>query len=128
VEEKSMVQTELKLLVESPKGHVNNVRYVEYLEMGRRDWYRYCISLNVEAVVVHVSIDYKKEVFHGDQLLVISWLDRVGESSLVIKQTITNQSGELVIQAEVVLCTINRDTREKVRVPDELRNSIKVNL
>jgi acyl-CoA thioesterase FadM len=54
-------------------------------------------------------------------LLVHTWLERVGNTSFTLKQTILNGREELVVSAEVILTTINRGTRQKVSVPNEVR-------
>ncbi|MEH7503052.1 thioesterase family protein [Neobacillus drentensis] len=116
-----MAYSELNIVAETNRGHVNNVKLVDYLDEARKDWYHYCILLGVEAVVVHIGADFKKEVFNNEKLLVRTWLERVGNTSFTLKQTILNGREELVVSAEVILTTINRETRQKVSVPNEVR-------
>lgn len=116
-----LTYTKLELIAETSHGHVSNVKLFDYLDQARKDWYQYCILFGVEAVVVHISVDYKKEVFHNNKLSIRTWLERVGNSSFTIRQTIVNELDLLVVSAEVVLATINRQTREKITVPDEVR-------
>ena len=127
-----MQYTEIDIIVRSTEidvnGHVNNAKYLEYLEWGREDWYEqlgldYDVlkRMGIVTVVAHVSADYKKEAVQNDNLTIRSWLDHVGNTSFVMKQTIVNQRGELVVQAEFVIVTIDPETRQKVRVPDEIR-------
>ncbi|MDR6120484.1 YbgC/YbaW family acyl-CoA thioester hydrolase [Bacillus sp. SLBN-46] len=117
-----MAYSELFIVAEANRGHVSNVKLFEYLDEGRKWWYRYCVSHGVEAVVVHIGVDYKKEVFNHDRLWVQTSLERIGNTSFTLKQTITNEQQEQMVVAEVVLTTINRQTRRKVPVPDEVRN------
>ncbi|MEH7438895.1 thioesterase family protein [Neobacillus drentensis] len=117
-----MAYSELFIVAEANRGHVSNVKLFEYLDEGRKWWYRYCVSLGVEAVVVHIEVDYKKEVFNRDRLWVQTSLERIGNTSFTLKQTITNEQQEQMVVTEVVLTTINRQTRRKVPVPDDIRN------
>jgi acyl-CoA thioesterase FadM len=119
-----MAFTDLTITAESSKFHVSNVKMYEYLDQARYDWYHFCILLGVEAVLVHISADFKKEIFHQDQLHFRTWLERVGNTSFALKQMVTNNREELVVSSEVIMATINRATRTKVPVPDELRSLV----
>jgi acyl-CoA thioesterase FadM len=85
-----LTYSELHLVAESSHGHVSNVKLFDYLDQARKEWYYYCILIGVEAMVVHISTDYKKEVFHNDKLFIRTWIDCVGNTSFTIKQTIVN--------------------------------------
>lgn len=76
----------------------------------------------VESVLVHISADFKKEIFPRDKLRIRTGLERVGNTSFTLRQTVMNQRNEQVVSAEVVLATIDRQKRTKVTVSDEIRN------
>lgn len=129
------MQSEIQLMVRSTEidvnGHVNNAKYLEYLEWGREDWYErigldYATlkDMRVVTVVVHVSADYRSEAVQNDLLRVQTHLHSVGTTSMRMKQHITNQRNEPVLDAEFVIVTVNPETREKVRVPDALRSQV----
>lgn len=117
-----MAYTELQLTTKTEKFHVNNVKLLQYLDEARRPWYSFCYSLGVEAVVVHIEADYKKEVFNDEELTIRTTLERLGNTSFTLKQSIRNASEELVLNALVVLATIDRETRTKTTLPSELRD------
>lgn len=111
-------------------GHVNNAKYLEYLEWGREAWfeqqgldYNVLKDLGVVTVTAHVSANYRHEALQNDQLRILTALTEVGNTSLKMMQTITNQRGELVHDAEFTLVTVNPATHEKVRVPDRIRQA-----
>lgn len=112
-------------------GHVNNAKFLEYLEWGREDWYEaqgldYQTLMNhgFVTVVAHVSADYKREAVQNDRLSIQSWIHRVGNTSFTVQQDIWNQRDELVLHAEFVIVTVHPQTRRPVRVPDVLRQLI----
>ncbi|MGX6444502.1 acyl-CoA thioesterase [Neobacillus sp. K501] len=117
-----MAFSEMEIIAESSKFHVSNVQMYQYLDEARKDWYQYCISVGVEAVLVHIGADFKKEIFNQDLLRIRTWLERVGNTSFTLKQTVMNQGDDLIVSAEVVLATIDREKRTKVRVPNEVRS------
>lgn len=109
-------------------GHVNNAKYLEYLEWGREEWYERCgldydtlKAMQVVTVVVRACANYRKEAIQNDRLTIRTELARVGNTSLVMTQTITNQHQDLVLDAEFTIVTVNPETHETVRVPDEIR-------
>jgi thioesterase III len=116
-----MAYTEIEIIAESTNFHVSNVQMYQYLDEARREWYQYCILVGVEAVLVHISADFKKEIFNQDRLQIRTWLERVGNTSFTLKQTVLNQGNDLIVSAEVVLATIDRQKRTKVVVPDQVR-------
>lgn len=122
MEERHLTYSQFEVTAQTSRGHVSNVTLFDYLDQARNDWYRYSILLNVEAVVVHVGLDYKKEVFDQDRISIRTELSRVGNTSLTLKQTAVNHKQELVASAEIILATIDRQSRVKTRVPDEIRN------
>ncbi|MDF2858213.1 MAG: acyl-CoA thioesterase [Neobacillus sp.] len=117
-----MAFSEMEVIAESNRFHVSNVQLYEYLDNARTDWYKFCKLAGVEAVIVHINADYKKELFNQDKLRIRTWLERVGNTSFTLKQTVVKQIGEIVVSAEVVFATIDKDKRTKVRVPDDIRN------
>lgn len=117
-----MAYSEIAFVAETKYGHVNNVQLYDYLDQGRRVWYQYCLLIGVEAVMVNINVNYKKEVFLHDKLFIRTWMGRLGNTSFTLKQTIMNEQKELIVSSESVLATINRQTRKKVILPDEVRN------
>ena len=71
------METSIQIEVRSTEidvlGHVNNAKYLEYLEWGREDWYNR-IGLPFEAfsemgvgtVTVNININYRKEARLGE--------------------------------------------------------------
>jgi thioesterase-3 len=129
------VQSEIEIIVRSTEidvnGHVNNAKYLEYLEWGREDWYeQYGLDyttlkdMNVVTVVVHISGDYLRETVQNDKLRIRTHLHQVGNTSFRMKQRIINQRDETVMNAEFVIVTLNPENHEKVPVPEEIRRHV----
>lgn len=77
--------------------HVNNARYLEFLEEGR--WRLLEDHLDLEEFmqkgfsffVVNIHISYKSQARVGDTLLVRSGLKKIGTTSAVFRQQILNK-------------------------------------
>jgi thioesterase-3 len=110
-------------------GHVNNAKYLEYMEWARFDWI--CqLGLTLEElqrraimpVVVNININYRKELRMLEQVQVRSSAVRLGEKSFVIRQELFNQKGELACDADVTMVLIDAKTRRAVALPDDFVN------
>ena len=109
-------------------GHVNNAKYQEYLEWGRFGWVRDAgltrdrFGHAVAPVVVHVSLDYKREAQLDDNLIIETALVDIGEHSLHFRQRVVKEDGEVACDGKVVLSMFDMQARQKARVPDDLRD------
>ncbi len=127
------VQSSLKVIVRSTEidinSHVNNAKYVEYLEWGREDFYEtvhlpYEVlrDLGAVTVTVHLDLNYRKEAKQGDEILVITRPASVGRTSFTLGQTIVRPGDDsLIADASVTLVTVSPVSRQSVPVPQALR-------
>lgn len=105
-------------------GHVNNARYLDYLERGRTTWYEEaglvarCVGeadrSEFGTVVVNVNIDFRAECHSGEQLHVVTQPARAGNKSFVVKQRIQKEDGTLAAEAEVTSVVMDLRTRAAV--------------
>ncbi|RKD21885.1 thioesterase [Ammoniphilus oxalaticus] len=109
-------------------GHVNNAKYLEYLEWGREAWYDAAgltyetfETMGIQTVTVNININYRKECRQGDKLTVKTTPQKMGNSSYVLKQEIINQRGELCADALVTSVTMDLSTRKGRPAPEPLR-------
>lgn len=105
-------------------GHVNNARFLEYLERGRMDWYNQCDpALNspnderLGTVVVNIDVNYRRECFSGEQLSVVTKAHTRGRTSYVLQQEIFANDGECVCDAKVTSVVMNMNTRKVASLP-----------
>lgn len=108
--------------------HVNNAKYLEYLEWGRFEWVKQAgVPIDsfgrgpLSTVIVNVNINYRREATMGERLVVRTWLAAIGRSSFRIAQQVVNERGETVCDAVVTSAMFDMQTRRSVPVPDELR-------
>jgi thioesterase-3 len=127
------VESRLSVVVRSTEidinGHVNNAKYVEYLEWGREDFYE-CVHLPYEAlyalgavtVTVRLDLNYRREARQGETLTVITRPGYVGRTSFNLQQTIVREADDaLIADASVTLVTMDPAARRSIPVPQALR-------
>lgn len=109
-------------------GHVNNAKYLEYLEWGREEWYEnaglhYDVfkQMGVQTVTVNININYSRECKQGDKLTIQTRPEKLGHTSYVLKQEIYNQKNMLCADALVTSVALDMGNRKGREVPPELR-------
>ena len=111
-------------------GHVNNAKYLEYLEWGREEWYGEAgftftglAGQNIGTVTVNINIDYLGECRIGDLLMIETAPEKIGKSSFVLLQEIfKKENHEKVISARVTTVMIDLEKRKSIPIPGELLN------
>ena len=107
-------------------GHVNNAKYVEYLEWGREEWYDRqgfpydrLRSLGAVTVVVNLNLNFRQPCSQGDRLRIVTRPERRGRTSFALAQRIERADGTAVADAVVTLVTIDPETRCARPLPEE---------
>ncbi len=104
--------------------HVNNARYLEFLEEAR--WHvleELCLD-NTSFIIVNINIDYHRPATLGDTLQVDCRLKRIGGKSLTLTQHIKLKDGQLIAQADVTMVAVNIITGQTTEISQELRDQI----
>jgi len=107
-------------------GHVNNAKYVEYLEWGREEWYdrhgfSYDRLLGLEAVtvVVNINLNLRQACHQGDLLRIVTRPERRGRTSFALDQRIEKGDGTVAADAVVTLVMVDPTTRCSRPLPEE---------
>jgi acyl-CoA thioester hydrolase len=95
-------------------GHVNNAIYLTYLEEVRDEWLGASLGDPDQIwnwVLVHVEIDYRRELALADDVAVASCrLDGIGNSSVSTREAVRTVDGELAAEAKAVLVARDRES------------------
>ncbi len=109
-------------------GHVNNARYLEFLEEARWEWLNRITTFDffekkkLSFVVVSITINYKWPSVLNDLLDVSVELKNISNRSATVHQIITRQADEKIIAtADVTFAMVDNSTGRSVPVDDELR-------
>jgi len=108
-------------------GHLNHAVYHVYLDEARDEALRNTVGdFNAwPNVVVHASIDYRREIALGVREIVVrTRITEVGRSSVRFEQTIVTPDGELAAEAEAVLVAWNPETRRSREITQEERQRL----
>ncbi len=93
--------------------HVNNAVYATYLEECRDEWLERSLGDAGDVwdyVLARVAIDFRRELRLEDKAVVVSCrLERMGSSSLTLREEIRTHEGELSAEAEAVIVARDRE-------------------
>lgn len=93
--------------------HVNNAVYATYLEECRDEWISHVlegVGDEWDFVLARVAIDFRRELRLEDEWVVASCrLERIGTSSLTLREEIRAEKGWLAAEAEAVLVARDRE-------------------
>lgn len=107
-------------------GHVNNVTYLTYFENARAEWIHDLGGLTAEdglsLVVVQTNISYKNSATHPASLKVVTSIQRIGNSSMTLHQSLQDRDGGTIYsEAEVTLVWVNMAENKPCAVPDFIK-------
>lgn len=112
-------------------GHVNNARYLEFLEEAR--WELLAGKIDLEAwhrrglafTVVKITINYRRAASLGDELEVRTTLERLERRTGTFEQIIVfANSGECVVEAAVTFVVVNMATGKSIPVAGEIKEML----
>ncbi|HCW97218.1 MULTISPECIES: YbgC/FadM family acyl-CoA thioesterase [Pantoea] len=108
--------------------HVNNARYLEFLEEARWQWLEEAGAFNwlqeqqLAFVVVNININYRRPAVLGDVLAIHSEITQLNGKSGIITQRVTLEGSEtLVADAALTFVCIDLRTQKAVALESELR-------
>ena len=107
-------------------GHINNVALQMYFDLGKTDlfnelWRLTGVAEQVPAIVVSLNTDFYEQIFYGDQVVVETSIESIGNKSLRLVQRLMSGEKLCTLSRTVMVC-YDRQTRKSVAVPAEWPN------
>jgi len=110
-------------------AHVNNARYVEFLEEARWALFddsevgKEMISRGFAFTVVNINVNYLSEARVNDVIVIITDLKKIGNKSVTLSQKIFRKSDmKQVVDAEVTFVLVNVKIGKAVVIDDEIKS------
>jgi acyl-CoA thioester hydrolase len=106
-------------------GHVNNAAYAEMFEAGRVEM---LVPLGLlggphAVVIVRLEIDFRHEMNWPGEVVIETWVTRIGTKSLHMRQRLL-VGGEETAHSRSVLAVIDVQTRRAVPLTDGWRATL----
>ncbi|NVK71842.1 MAG: acyl-CoA thioesterase [Oceanospirillaceae bacterium] len=113
--------------------HVNNARYLEFIEEGRWAFFDEFFErdnwMQDDFVwpVVNININFKSEANFGDLLEVQTCYTKIGNRSITMRQTIIKvPTKEIVVDADVTYVCFSKSAKAAIPFPDEIRKKVEL--
>ncbi|MGC0794720.1 YbgC/FadM family acyl-CoA thioesterase [Pantoea agglomerans pv. betae] len=111
--------------------HVNNARYLEFLEEARWEWleeveaFHWLQEQKLAFVVVNININYRRPAVLGDVLTIDSEITQLNDKSGIIAQRVLLAGQETVVaDAALTFVCIDLRTQKAVALEGELRERL----
>ncbi|MEL7979124.1 thioesterase family protein [Vreelandella titanicae] len=112
-------------------GHVNNARYLEFMEEGRWDFFDQHPEMIKELhqagrafVVVNLNIDYLAAARQGDDLEVMTGIIDVGERSGLCHHRIVRKDGTVIARADLTFVLLDMRANKAATIEGEVREAL----
>lgn len=106
-------------------GHVSNVAQQMYFDQGKTDlfrelWSRTVILAQVPAVTVSVNTDFFSQIRFGDEICVVTEVEKIGHKSFTLLQRIMRGEQECS-RSRTVMVVFDKEHQQSVEVPEAWR-------
>ena len=103
-------------------GHVNNARYLEFLEEARWAFFEEHGLLSeidgLMLVVVRTDIRYRRAAVDGDILRFEGRLKELTSRHIILTQNIVLPSGKNAVEAESTLMVVSAESGRSISIPE----------
>ncbi|MGC0850428.1 YbgC/FadM family acyl-CoA thioesterase [Pantoea agglomerans] len=111
--------------------HVNNARYLEFLEEARWEWleeveaFHWLQEQKLAFVVVNININYRRPAVLGDVLTIDSEITQLnGKSGIIAQRVLLAGKESVVADAALTFVCIDLRTQKAVALEGELRERL----
>ena len=106
-------------------GHVNNAKYLTYIQEARFQWSFYEQKANgqssslVEMVVARNEIDYLVPIYDGGLFYDVNlWVESIGNSSFVLGYEVVGVDGTVHAKVKSVQVAVSMETKKSRPITD----------
>jgi thioesterase-3 len=114
-------------------GHVNNARYLEFLETARWEFIERKMTLSdleklgIAFVVVNININYRRPAFLGQELEIHSAMTQIsGKSAHMHQKIYQSDTQKLIVDADIKFVIIDNNTQKVVPITGKYRDIIEI--
>jgi acyl-CoA thioester hydrolase len=109
-------------------GHVNNAKYLTYIQEARFQWsfYQYAAKNEkptlVEMVVAKAEVDFLVPIYEGGKFYDVNlWVESIGNSSFVMGYEVVGDNGVVHAKVKSVQVAVSLETKKSRPLTDPER-------
>ena len=85
-------------------GHINNGSFVIYAETARLTFFNEILNASRSLILARIAVDFRQQIRFGDQVEVLTWIEKVGSASVTVMHQILANSEVAGEALAVVVC------------------------
>ena len=98
-------------------GHVNNAKYLTYIQEARFLW-----SPIIEMVVARAEVDFIEAIYEGGRFYDVNlWVESIGNSSFTMAYEVVGDNGVVHAKVKTVQVVVNMETMKSRPLKDSER-------
>jgi acyl-CoA thioester hydrolase len=98
-------------------GHVNNAKYLTYIQEARFLW-----SPIIEMVVARAEVDFVEAIYEGGRFYDVNlWVESIGNSSFTMAYEVVGDNGVVHAKVKTVQVVVNMETMKSRPLKDSER-------
>ena len=102
-------------------GHVNNAKYLTYIQEARFLW-----SPLLEMVVAKAEVDYLVPIYEGGRFYDVTlWVEQIGNSSFTLGYEVIGDNGVVHAKVKTVQVAVSMETKKSRPLTDPEREFLK---
>lgn len=111
-------------------GHVNNTVYLEFFDLAKLRYFEAALGTDFAhsgfaVVVVNINCNFYSPAFLGDELVVLTRTETIGDKSLTLDQRIIDRrSGDVKCVCRTIMAGFDAATLTSAPIPDRHRAAI----
>ena len=108
-------------------GHINNIHLQEYFDLGKMELYATLLDSRIDwrgvnLVLVSIKTDMMRQTRLGDDIIVESWVEKIGTKSMTVHQRLINRAdGVANAECSTVVVCFDFASQQAIPFPDEWR-------
>ncbi len=112
-------------------GHINNTVVPIWFEQAREPVFRiFTPDLEIKdwrLILARVEVDFRAQIYYGKPLEIRTWLEKLGNSSMVIAQDVV-QNNTVCASGKSVMIHFDYKQQAAIRIPDPIREKLQEHL
>jgi acyl-CoA thioester hydrolase len=112
-------------------GHINNTVIPIWFEAGRNEIFRlFTPDLSFKdwrAIIVKVSVDYTSQIYYGNDVEVLTYVERIGNSSYTLYEELY-QGERLCAKSTATYINFNLALQKSEKIPQTVREQLAMHL
>lgn len=111
-------------------GHVNNLAILKYIQAARVKYLESIGLMKMQSnvklgpILASVSCQFSKPLFYPGEVFVHSHVDRIKNTSFVLKHIVYNDGQEVAAEAQDIIVFFDFVNNIKLKIPDKIREKI----